>query len=99
MNTHTIFIATLGVTLLNGFTSPMVPLVFVMAPIWLPEFAPHTQIAVLYGTSLIVSVSTLMLAAVPAGIFERLTGREESDQTSMLVWLGAAVLLTLPGLA
>lgn len=98
MNTQTIFIAILGVTLLNGFVSPVIPLVFVMSPIWLPEFVPPTQIALLYGTSLIVSVATLVISCVPAGLFERLTGREESDQASMLVWLGTAILLTLPGL-
>jgi hypothetical protein len=98
MSPQTIFIAILGVTLLNGFVSPMVPLVFIMAPVWLPEFVPPTRIVLLYGTSLIVSVSTLMLSSVPAGIFERVTGRQDSDFASMLVWLGAAVLLTLPGL-
>ena len=98
MNPQTIFIVILGVTLLNGFISPVVPLVFIMSPVWLPEFVPPTRIPLLYGTSLIVSISTLMLSAVPAGIFERLTGREESHQASMLVWLGAAALLTLPGL-
>ena len=98
MNPQTIFIVILGVTLLNGFISPVVPLVFIMSPVWLPEFVSPTRIPLLYGTSLIVSISTLMLSAVPAGLFERLTGREQSDQASMLVWLGAAVLLTLPGL-
>ena len=98
MNPQTIFIAILGVTLLNGFLSPLVPLVFIMSPVWLPEFVPPSRIPLLYGTSLIVSVSTLMLSAVPAGVFERLTGRQQSDQASMLVWLGAAILLTLPGL-
>lgn len=98
MNPQTVFIAILGVTLLNGFVSPVVPLVFIMAPVWLPEFVPPTRIVLLYGTSLIVSISTLMISAVPAGIFERLTGRQDTDVTSMLVWLGAAILLTLPGL-
>jgi hypothetical protein len=98
MTPHTIFVAILGITLLNGFVSPIIPLVFIMAPIWLPEFVPPTRIVLLYGTSLIVSVATLVVSSVPAGIFERLTGREESDQTSMLVWLGAALLLTVPGL-
>lgn len=98
MNPHTIFVGILGVTLVNGFVSPLLPLVFIMAPVWLPEFAPHNQISVLYGSSLIVSVSTLILAGVPAGVFERLTGRQDTDQMSMLVWLGTAVLLTLPGL-
>ena len=98
MNPQTLFVAILGVTLINGFVSPVVPLVFIMAPIWLPEFVPPTRIVLLYGTSLIVSVSTLMISGVPAGIFERLTGRQQSDQASMLVWLGSALLLTLPGL-
>ena len=98
MNLQTLFIATLGVTLLNGFVSPVLPFVFLMAPVWMPEFVPMTSIAVLYGTSLIVSVSTLILAGVPAGLFERLTGRQETDSTSMLVWLATAILLTLPGL-
>lgn len=98
MTPQTVFIAILGVTLFNGFVSPVVPLVFVMAPVWLPEFVPPTQIVLLYGTSLIVSVSTLMISAVPAGIFERLTGRQETDLASMFVWLGAAIVLTLPGL-
>lgn len=98
MTPRTLFVAVLGVTLLNGFVSPMVPLVFVLAPIWMPEFAPHTPIAILYGTSLIVSVSTLVVSGVPAALFERLTGRADTDSSSMLVWLGTAILLTLPGL-
>lgn len=98
MTPQTIFIAILGVTLINGFVSPVLPLVYVMAPVWLPEFAPRDQISVLYGTSLIVSLSTLIVSAVPAGLYERLSGREQSDQTSMFVWLGAALLLTAPGL-
>jgi hypothetical protein len=98
MSPQTIFIAILGITLLNGFVSPIVPLVFIMAPVWLPEFVPPTRIVLLYGTSLIVSITTLMLSAVPAGIFERLTGREETDQTSMFIWLAAAIVLTMPGL-
>lgn len=99
MSPQTIFIAILGITLVNGFVSPIVPLVFIMSPIWLPEFVPPTRITLMYGTSLIVSISTLMISAVPAGIFERLTGRQETDQTSMFIWLGTAILLALPGLA
>lgn len=98
MSVANIFIAILGVTLINGFVSPIVPLVFLWAPVWMPEFAPKTPVAILYGTSLLVSVGTLILSSVPAGLYERATGREMSDQTSMYIWLGAALLLTAPGL-
>lgn len=98
MNPRTLFIAVLGITLLNGFVSPAVPVVFLLSPVWMPEFAPRSPIAIFYGTSLIVSLSTLVLSGVPAALFERLTGRQQSDLASMLVWLVAAVALTLPGL-
>lgn len=98
LNPQTVFIAILAVTLVNGFTSPLVLLVFALSPVWLPEFAPKTPVVILYGTSLIVSVSTLIVSGVPAALFERFTGRQQSDMASMLVWLGAAVFLTLPGL-
>jgi hypothetical protein len=98
VNPRTLFIAVLGVTLLNGFVSPAVPVVFLLSPVWMPEFAPRSPIAIFYGTSLIVSISTLLLSGVPAAVFERLSGRRQSDPVSMLLWLVAAVLLTLPGL-
>lgn len=97
MTPRTVFIAILATTLLNGFVSPVVPFVFLMSPVWLPEFAPHDHIAVLYGTSLIVSLSTLIVSGVPAGLFELVTGREETDMSSMLIWLATGGLLTLPG--
>ncbi len=98
MNPQTLFVAVMAVPLLNGFVSPVLPLVFIWSPVWLPEFAPKTPEAILYGTSLIVSLATLLLSGVPAALFERITGREGSDATSMMIWLGAALLITAPGL-
>jgi len=98
MSPQNIFVVVLGVTLLNGFVSPVLPLVFILSPVWMPEFAPKTPEAILYGSSLIVSLSTLLLAGVPAALYERITGRQGSDGVSMIVWLVAALLLTAPGL-
>jgi len=98
LSPQAIFVAILGITLLNGFVSPIVPLVFIWSPVWMPEFAPQTPIAILYGTSLIVSLTTLIVSGVPAALLERLTGRRDSDTLSMMVWLGSALLLTMPGL-
>lgn len=98
MTPQALFVAVLGITLVNGSVSPVLPLVFFLAPIWLPEFVPPTTIVLYYGASLIVSVSTLVVSGVPAALFERLTSRQETDQTAMLVWLGTALLMTLPGL-
>ena len=92
----------LGISLLcifNGFLSPVLPLVFHLAPIWLPDFVPLTQSTVLFVASLMISFGTLFVAGVPAALFERLSGRQETDRAAMLVWLAGALALALPGLA
>ncbi len=98
MNPQTIFVAVLAVTVLNGFVSPILPLIFILSPVWMPEFAPKSSEAILYGASLIVSVATLIISGVPAALFERITGRQGSDAASMLIWLAVALLITAPGL-
>lgn len=97
MNPKMLMVAILAMSALAGFTSPALLWVYSLAGFWLPDFLATPAFA-LYGTSLIVSVSVLLLAGVPAAIFERVTGRGESDSAAMLVWLGAAGILTLPGM-
>ena len=52
-----------------------------------------------YFASLVVSVGAVMLAGIPAAIYERRTGRAQSDATSLAIWLGCTLLLALPALA
>lgn len=96
MNPRVVFIAILAMTMLNGFTSPAVVWVFWLKGLWLPEWL-MTPSAAYYGSTLIVAVGTLLFAGVPAALFERFTGRSETDSAVMLVWLAGAGLLTLPG--
>lgn len=97
MNPKTVCVAVLAMSALAGFTSPALPFVLALAGFWLPDFMATREFA-FYGASLIVSVSVLLFAGVPAALFERLTGRIESDSTAMLIWLAGAGLLTLPGI-
>lgn len=97
MNPKAICIGVLAMSALAGLTSPALPFVLALAAFWLPEFLATREFA-LYGTSLIVSVSVLLVSGVPAALFERLTGRSETDSSAMLIWLGGAGILTLPGI-
>jgi hypothetical protein len=90
-----LFVATVAVCLLNGLVSPMLPLVWHLHPVWMPEMLPATREIVFYGASLIVSTATLLTAAIPAAIAERLG---LSLERAMWVWLGGALLLLLAGL-
>lgn len=92
MSPQTLFVIIMGLCLMNGLVSPMLGLVWMLHPVWMPEMVPLTNETVFYGASLIVSTSTLLLSAVPAAIAERLGLPLEK---AMWIWLAGAGLLVL----
>ncbi|MGE0034128.1 MAG: hypothetical protein AB7S93_00675 [Xanthobacteraceae bacterium] len=77
---------------------------------WLIFSLIHMQIlapALLFGSvplslmfsSLMVSTATIILAGVPAAIYERIVGaKDDSTGTSLWIWLAGTALLTLPAI-
>lgn len=96
MDRDTLFILISVVCIANGLLSPVVIIPYALSPVWMPEFIPLTQATAAYGASLMISLATLVLSGVPAAVYERLGGHGGSG--SMLVWLGGAVLLSLPAI-
>lgn len=70
----------------------------------------HVQIlapALLFGStgltltfsSLMVSTGTIILAGIPAALYERYSGAtDDSTTTSLWIWLAGTALLTLPAM-
>jgi hypothetical protein len=48
--------------------------------------------------SLLISLMTLLIAGIPAAIYERLMGYKSSTLVSLGIWLIVTLLLTLPSL-
>ena len=71
----------------------------------------HVQIlapALLFGStgltlmfsSLMVSTATIILAGIPAALYERYAGaRDDSTPVSLWIWLAGTAMLTLPAMA
>lgn len=97
MDRNHLLVGLVAVCIVNGIFSPFVPLVLSLWPLWYPTLAPATPLVLFYLSSLIVSTATLVIAGVPAALYERLAGMRESDTISMLIWIGCAVLLSIPG--
>lgn len=97
MSPRVVFVAVLAMSALAGLTSPALVWVLQLAAFWLPEFLATPAFA-LYGTSLIVSVSVLLISGVAAALYEHIARRAVTDAGAMVVWLAAAGLLTLPGM-
>jgi hypothetical protein len=78
--------------------------------LWLLFALIHVQIlapALLFGSvpltlifsSLMVSTGTIILAGIPAAIYEHFVGaKEDSTEVSMWIWLAGTALLTLPAI-
>jgi hypothetical protein len=88
-----------GLSLLNGMHfSPLFDPAFVIFRFFAPGFFISSPLLLFYFTSLLLSATTLIVAGIPAALFERMTGRRESDAASLGVWLAATAALAAPSL-
>jgi hypothetical protein len=94
-----LLMATAGLSLLNGmhFSPLFDPAFFLIRP-FASGFFITSPVLLFYFTSLLISLTTLLLAGIPAALYERLRGLKESTPMSIGIWLMAALLLALPGL-
>lgn len=97
MRNRLIFL-TVGTAILNGLFSPLLLFIFLLRWTWYPYFIPQYQEIATLVSSLILSTLTLMLAGVPAALYERLRSPGSTSDVSALIWLVGALLLSLPAI-
>ena len=68
----------MAVAIVNGIFSPWVLMVFLLYPVWYPSWAPAYAQIVYMCSALILSTLTIMLAGVPAALYERLSARAQT---------------------
>ena len=101
MNRNFYYIAIAFFGMINGipFFHPMYIIAFgysvhMMAA---PLFGSTSLIA--YFASLMLSTGTIIVAGIPAAVYERLTGaKDDSSVASLWIWLAGTALLTLPAI-
>ena len=100
MNRNLYYVAIAFFGMINGLFNQL----------WLLFALIHVQIlapALLFGSvpltlmfaSLMVSTATIILAGIPAALYERFAGaKDDSTDVSMWIWLAGTALLTLPAI-
>jgi hypothetical protein len=90
---------TAGLAIFNGLDSSPV---FDTISFWLYSFARGSPLydgdVFFYLTSVAISLATLLLGGVPAALYERIRGLQQSTPGSLTIWLIATALLTLPAI-
>lgn len=99
MRRDVFLVAAAGLSLLNGmhFSPFFDPVAILLKPFVAGTFLA-TPLVFLYLASIFISLMTLLIAGIPAALFERFTGAKESTSVSLGIWLGATLLLSLPSL-
>ena len=100
MTSNPFLIGIMALAILNGMLSAF--LVVTMTRVVIPVFAPallltSPTLVVFFGYLLGATV-TVILAGVPAALFERATGRTETDAASYAVWLVTAAVISFPAI-
>ena len=89
--------ATLGLAAFNGM--PLTPLFDSVSYVLYLFTRGSSYIGrdlLFYLTSLFIAVLTLLVGGVPAALYERIRGLQESTHVSLGIWLVATALLALP---
>ena len=83
-----------GLSLLSGMHfSPLFDPAFLLLRVFAPGFLATSPLLMFYFTSLLLSASVLVISGIPAALFERFTGRKDSDGTSLGIWLGTLAVV------
>src|ERR671916_771133 len=99
MPANPFIVALMAVGMLNGILSPFFVITSqVMITAIMPLLVLAGPAVTAFLASLVAATATIMLAGIPAALFERITGRPETDTASYAIWLVAAVLISIPAL-
>jgi hypothetical protein len=97
MNRNLYYVGIAFFGMINGVFSPLYLLAFAYSAQLMagPLFGNIGLIA--YFASLMLSTATVILAGVPAALYERYVGaKDDSTETSLWIWLAGTAILAIP---
>lgn len=90
-------IGILGFGLISGMFSPIIlPQATGAIVLLAPGLLISSPSVVVFLAYLLGSTFTIMLAGIPAALYERITGSPDSTPISLWIWLAGTALVALP---
>jgi hypothetical protein len=85
--------------MINGIFNPLFLFVFQISAYLMAEPLFGSTAAIAYFASMMLSTGTVILAGIPAALYERFVGaKDDSTVTSLWIWLAGTAILTLPAI-
>lgn len=75
--------------------SPLLPATYLTLRFVLPEIFWVSNRVLIFVSALYAGVGVLVVAGVPAALFERIAGRPRDDDITMLVWAASTAIVAV----
>jgi hypothetical protein len=96
-NLYYIGIAFFG--MINGMFNPLMAFAYVFSKVLMQVPLFGSESLIFYFAALMLSTATIILAGIPAALYERIVGaKEASNEVSLWIWLAGTALLALPAI-
>jgi hypothetical protein len=99
MGSNPFVIGIMAVAIINGIFSPFF---VVTSQVMISAIMPFLLLAgaslLAFFGSLMAATVTIIIAGIPAALFERATGRKETDAAAYSIWLVTTIVISFPGI-
>jgi len=93
-----VLVPVMGLSILNGNFSPYMLIVYLANWFWYPStILPASPQIVVMLSAIIFATLTLMVAGIPAALYERARG-PQGGAVAGIIWIAPAAVLTLPAI-
>ena len=97
MERHWYYIGIAFFGMINGMFHPLRVVSFVFSNVLMSYPLFGSEALIFYFSSLMLATATIILAGIPAALYERFVGaKDDSTQASLWIWLAGAAILALP---
>jgi hypothetical protein len=95
-----LFIIVVALSAVGGMTFPeeFRKLAMVLVIPIMPEVFPKSPAWIYFFAQLLIATGILLISGVPAALYERLWEGERISVVPLYIWIGCAIILSLPAL-
>jgi hypothetical protein len=95
-----LFIIVVALSAVGGMTFPeeFRKLAMVLVIPIMPEVFPKSPEWIYFFAQLLIATGILLISGVPAALYERLWEGERISSVPLYIWIGCAIILSLPAL-
>lgn len=97
MERHWYYIGIAFFGMVNGMFHPLRVMTYIFTKVLMTVPLFGSEALIFYFSSLMLATATIIIAGIPAAIYERVVGaKEDSTEASLWIWLAGTAVLTLP---